>query len=149
MSTRIVIEGILVETPQLRETPNGVKVTTLRILDNPARRVNGEWKQIATTAYEVDVWGKMAEMVAVEFTDRDLVTVTAYNVYTRAWESTQTGKLGADIKATAESVAKRFRPVQATAAAPENTPASEPAPAPAKPAAKRSTTKKPAAKASA
>ncbi|OLT34385.1 hypothetical protein BJF79_07405 [Actinomadura sp. CNU-125] len=124
MSTRITIEGILVETPELRFTPSGVAVTTLRILDNPARRVNGRWEKIATTVYEVEVWTRLAEMAVREFENGDLVTVQAYNVIARSWQSKKNpGETGAAIRATADSVAKRFRPRQDAA---EEVPATEP-----------------------
>lgn len=57
---RIVLTGGLTRDPELRRTPAGTAVTTLRVGYTTQRRVNGAW-QDRSNYVDVEVWGQLAE----------------------------------------------------------------------------------------
>jgi single-strand DNA-binding protein len=57
---RIVLTGGLTRDPELRETPAGASVTTLRLAFSTLRKVDGEWQE-RSNYIDVEVWGVLAE----------------------------------------------------------------------------------------
>ena len=59
---RVVITGALARDPELRRTPKGNPVTTLRLVFTTRRKVDGNWEG-AVNFIDVEVWGAQAESV--------------------------------------------------------------------------------------
>jgi single-strand DNA-binding protein len=57
---RIVLTGGLTRDPELRQTPAGTSVTTLRLGYTTQRRVEGEWRD-RSNYVDVELWGARAE----------------------------------------------------------------------------------------
>jgi single-strand DNA-binding protein len=57
---RIVLTGGLARDPELRETPGGTPVTTLRLAFTTLRKVDGEWQE-RSNYVDVELWGLHAE----------------------------------------------------------------------------------------
>lgn len=57
---RIVLTGGLARDPELRETPSGTSVTTLRLAFSTLRKVDGEWQE-RSNYIDVELWGLHAE----------------------------------------------------------------------------------------
>jgi single-strand DNA-binding protein len=57
---RIVLTGGLTRDPELRETPAGTSVTTLRLAFTTLRKVDGEWQE-RSNYVDVELWGLHAE----------------------------------------------------------------------------------------
>jgi single-strand DNA-binding protein len=57
---RVVLTGGLTHDPELRHTPSGTPVTTLRLGYTTQRRVGGEW-QDRSNYVDVELWGAQAE----------------------------------------------------------------------------------------
>lgn len=74
-----LIEGRLAFTPELRFTPNGNQVATLRVLFNDSYRdKSGNWQNGKTRSLDVACWRELAERV-VELNKGDLVLVELGN----------------------------------------------------------------------
>lgn len=56
----VVVSGNLTRDPELRHTPAGTAVATLRIAVNDREKINGEWQDRASY-FDVTVWGNQAE----------------------------------------------------------------------------------------
>ena len=57
---RVVIEGNLTKDPEVRQTPSGTSVATLRVAVNDRIKRGEEWVD-AAYYFDVVVWGKTAE----------------------------------------------------------------------------------------
>jgi len=59
------IGGNLTKDPEIRHTPSGAAVTTMRVaINEPAgKKKDGEEREEITTFVDVEVWGKTAEYV--------------------------------------------------------------------------------------
>ncbi|ADD45032.1 single-stranded DNA-binding protein [Stackebrandtia nassauensis] len=74
-----LIEGRLAFPPELRYTPNGNQVATMRLLFNDSYRdKSGNWKNGKTRSLDVTCWRELAERV-VELNKGDLVLVELGN----------------------------------------------------------------------
>jgi single-strand DNA-binding protein len=60
---RVVITGNLTADPELRSTPSGTAVCSLRIACNTRRKENGEWAD-KPNYFNITVWGAQGENVA-------------------------------------------------------------------------------------
>jgi single-strand DNA-binding protein len=60
---RIVLTGGLTRDPELRETPGGTSVTTLRVAFTTLRKVDGQWQE-KSNYIDVELWGMQAENAA-------------------------------------------------------------------------------------
>lgn len=60
---RIVLTGGLTRDPELRETPSGTPVTTLRLAFTTLRKIDGRWRE-QPNYVDVEVWGQRAENAA-------------------------------------------------------------------------------------
>lgn len=69
--------GNLVEAPELRHTPNGVPVVSVRIATNKNKKNDaGQWEPIASTFLTATAWRKQAEDIANTFNKGDRITVS-------------------------------------------------------------------------
>jgi single-strand DNA-binding protein len=57
---RIVLSGGLTRDPELRETPGGTSVATLRVAFATLRKVDGQWQE-RPNYIDVELWGLHAE----------------------------------------------------------------------------------------
>lgn len=77
MSQVITITGNLTADPELRFTPNGTAVCSLRVAVNTRYKdERGEWQEGEATFYKVSCWRQLAENVAETFTKGQTITVT-------------------------------------------------------------------------
>jgi single-strand DNA-binding protein len=60
---RVVLTGGVAAEPELRRTPSGAPVMTLRIAFATQRKVDGEWQQ-KSNYVDVELWGVQAENAA-------------------------------------------------------------------------------------
>ena len=60
---RVVMTGNLTADPELRSTPSGTPVCSLRIACNTRRKVEGEWVD-KPNYFDVTVWGGQGESAA-------------------------------------------------------------------------------------
>ncbi len=58
--SRVVLTGNLTRDPELRSTPSGTSVCSLRLACNTRRRQDGEWVD-RPNYFDVTVWGAQAE----------------------------------------------------------------------------------------
>lgn len=60
---RVVLTGGLTRDPELRRTPDGTPVVTLRLGFTTVRLVEGEWRE-RSNYIDVETWGSQAENAA-------------------------------------------------------------------------------------
>jgi single-strand DNA-binding protein len=77
-SVRLTIVGNLGSKPELRETPNGKKVTTLNV-------ATGAYDAIAPAWFRVTVWGKAAEHCCEYLVTGQEVSVEAKGLEARVY----------------------------------------------------------------
>lgn len=82
----ITIRGNIGGEPELRFTPGGKAVLNFTVADNLSKRnASGEWENISTTWWRVQVWEKDAENLAETLSKGDRVIVEG-TVHSRDWE---------------------------------------------------------------
>ena len=76
MSAPITITGRLGADPELRFTPSGAAVVSLRVVtDRRFKNAAGEWESKDTSWWSVQAWKQLAENVAESLTKGDLVVI--------------------------------------------------------------------------
>lgn len=98
---RVVLIGNLTKDPELRYTPGGQPVTTLRVAVNERRKVNEEWQEVAHF-FDVTVWGKQAENCSQYLRKGRPVAVDG-RLSSRQWETPEGQKRSA-VEVVAERV---------------------------------------------
>jgi len=98
---RVVITGNLTADPELRSTPSGTPVCSLRIACNTRRKEDGEWVD-KPNYFNVTVWGGQGENVARYLSKGRPVAVDG-RLEWREWE-TQEGNKRQAIDIIADSV---------------------------------------------
>jgi single-strand DNA-binding protein len=89
--TTTIITGNLTDDPELRYTPNGTAVASLRVAVT-ARVKDGEgWKDGDTSFFRVNVWRQLAENAADSLSKGDRVIVTG-RLKARSWETPEGDK---------------------------------------------------------
>jgi single-strand DNA-binding protein len=124
-----IVEGNLAEAPEIRFTPTGQTVCTLKVAHNRRRRDNaGEWTDTTPMWIAVTCWGALAEHCA-DFAKGDTVIVHARDdlgthAYLRTDPETSEQTPAAILQVTAATVglSARFNGAKAV-------PADKPAPA--------------------
>ncbi|MBU1151557.1 single-stranded DNA-binding protein [Patescibacteria group bacterium] len=91
---KVILIGNLTRDPELRETPNGQKVTTFGLATNRAWTTQGGDKKQSAEFHECVAWANLAEISDKFLKKGNLVYVEGY-LKTRSWE--------------AEDGAKRFK----------------------------------------
>lgn len=81
----VVLSGNLTRDPELRHTPSGVAVASLRLAVNERRKVNDEWTDRANY-FDVTVWQKLGEFACERLSKGSAVTVQG-RLQWREWEA--------------------------------------------------------------
>jgi single-strand DNA-binding protein len=105
---QVTIVGNLTDDPELRYTPNGAAVATLRVAVN--RRVpdgSGGWKDADTSFFRVNAWRTLAENAAESLTRGSRVLVVG-RLRSRSWE-TQEGETRSAVEIEADEVGPSLR----------------------------------------
>ena len=111
-ATQITTIGNLTSDPDLRFTPSGKAVATVRIAVNHRIRQGEEWVDGEPSFYDVTLWEKLAENAAESLRKGDRVLVTG-QVHTEAWTDTDGAKRTKQVITDAEIGASlRFTTVQ-------------------------------------
>jgi single-strand DNA-binding protein len=139
--TPVTLAGNLAADPDLRFTPTGVAVATLRLAVTPRRREqDGTWSDGETSWYRVTCWRQLAEHAADTLTKGARVLV-AGRLRIRQYE-TDDGRRGTTAEVDADDLGPSLKWATATVTrtsagngtpAPASTPAGAPAGAPADP----------------
>jgi single-strand DNA-binding protein len=90
-ATQITTAGNLTSDPDLRFTPSGKAVATVRIAVNHRIRQGEAWVDGEPSFYDVTLWEKLAENAAESLRKGDRVLVTG-QVYTQAWTDSDGAK---------------------------------------------------------
>lgn len=98
---RVVLIGNLTKDPELRHTPNGQSVTTLRIAVNERRKQDDEWKEVAHF-FDVVVWGRQAE-TSTDYLSKGRGVAIDGRLQSRSWETPEGQKRSA-VEVVAERV---------------------------------------------
>jgi single-strand DNA-binding protein len=98
---RVVLTGNLTADPELRSTPSGTPVCSLRVACNTRRKEEGEWVD-KPNYFNVTVWGGQGENVARHLTKGRPVAVDG-RLEWREWE-TQDGSKRQAVDIIADSV---------------------------------------------
>lgn len=104
---RVVLIGRLTKDPELRFTPEGVPVTTLRIAVNRMRRKDGGQE---TDFFNIVVWRKLAELCA-EYMKKGRLVAVEGRLRRRSW-TTSEGQLRSDVEIVADNVQFLDRPAK-------------------------------------
>jgi len=111
-ATQITTIGNLTTDPDLRFTPSGKAVATVRIAVNHRTRQGEEWVDGEPSFYDVTLWEKLAENAAESLRKGDRILVTG-QMHTEAWTDTDGAKRTKQVITDAEIGASlRFTTVQ-------------------------------------
>ena len=100
---RVVLTGNLTRDPELRSTPGGTSVCSLRVACNTRRKdASGEWVD-KPNYFDVTVWGAQGENCAQYLSKGRPVAVDG-RLEWREWEEKDTGKKRQSIDIIADSV---------------------------------------------
>ncbi|HYU57709.1 MAG TPA: single-stranded DNA-binding protein [Actinomycetota bacterium] len=93
---QIVIVGNLTDDPELRYTPNGAAVTNFSVAVSRRGKdeVTGQWKDLDTSFFRVNVWRATGENVAESLSRGDRVIVVG-RLRQRSWETPEGDKRSA------------------------------------------------------
>jgi single-strand DNA-binding protein len=100
---RVVLTGNLTRDPELRSTPGGTSVCSLRIACNTRRKdAQGQWVD-KPNYFDVTVWGAQGENCATYLAKGRPVAVDG-RLEWREWEDKETGKKRQSVDIIADSV---------------------------------------------
>lgn len=80
-----------VRDAELRFSPSGVAIGTVRVVSNSRKKVNDEWVDDKVCWLEIICFGQQAESIAEVLKQGDLVTFTG-RLQTEEWEDREGGK---------------------------------------------------------
>lgn len=83
---KVILIGNLTRDPEMRETPNGQKVTTFGLATNREWVTSGNEKKSSAEFHECVAWARLAEVCAKYLKKSKLVYVEGY-LKTRNWET--------------------------------------------------------------
>ena len=87
----VTLVGNLTDGPELRFTPNGTAVVSIRLAVTPRIREGDSWKDGETSFFRVNVWRHLAEHVADSLSRGDRAVVVG-RLRTRSWETPEGDK---------------------------------------------------------
>jgi single-strand DNA-binding protein len=87
----VTLVGTLTDGPELRFTPNGIAVASVRLAVTPRIREGDSWKDGETSFFRVNVWRDLAEHVAGSLSKGDRAVVVG-RLRTRSWETPEGDK---------------------------------------------------------
>jgi hypothetical protein len=93
-----IVKGTIAHISAIGETRKGDPILTVTVYDNQRRLVEGEWKDIASTKYELTYSRGLAERIAASFHTGDAVLAEAENLTVSTY-TTRDGGSGAAVKA--------------------------------------------------
>jgi single-strand DNA-binding protein len=101
---RVILTGNLTRDHELRNTPSGTSVCSLRLAVNTRRKNNssGEWEDKANF-FDITVWGAQGENVAQYCAKGRPIAVDGRLEY-REWEDKETGAKRSAVQIVADSV---------------------------------------------
>jgi single-strand DNA-binding protein len=100
---RVVLTGNLTRDPELRNTPSGTSVCSLRLACNTRRRdASGEWVD-KPNFFDITVWGAQGENCAQYLSKGRPVAVDG-RLEWREWEDKDSGKKRQSVDIIADSV---------------------------------------------
>lgn len=102
---RVVLIGRLTRDPELRFTPEGIPVATLRIAVNRMRRKDGSQE---TDFFNIVVWRRLAELCA-EYMKKGRLVAVEGRLRRRSW-TTSEGQPRSDVEIIADNVQFLDRP---------------------------------------
>jgi single-strand DNA-binding protein len=105
---QVTVVGNLTDDPELRYTPNGAAVATLRVAVN--RRIpdgSGGWKDAETSFFRVNAWRTLAENAAESLTRGSRVVVVG-RLRSRSWEN-QEGETRSAVEIEADELGPSLR----------------------------------------
>lgn len=105
---RVVLVGNLTRDIELRSTPSGKSVATLRMAVNRRWRKDNDEKGESTDYFNVVVWDKLAELCN-EYIGRGSPVAVDGRLQSRSWE-TQEGQKRSIVEVVAENVQFLSRP---------------------------------------
>jgi single-strand DNA-binding protein len=88
----VTLVGNLTDGPELRFTPNGIAVASIRLAVTPRLRERDGWKDGETSYFRVNVWRDLAEHVVDSLSKGDRVVVVVGRLRTRSWETPEGDK---------------------------------------------------------
>ena len=89
---QVTIVGNLVDDPELRYTPNGAAVCTIRVAVNRRfKDESGQWKDGETSFFTVNAWRSLAENAAETLTRGQRAIITG-RLQQRSWETQEGDK---------------------------------------------------------
>lgn len=98
----VVIKGNLTRDPEMRYTPKGTAITNISIAVNEVWNDDQGEKHEKVHFFDVDVWGKRAEVVAQYFYKGKPILVTG-KLKQETWDDKETGKPRSKIKIVMDS----------------------------------------------
>ena len=106
---RVVIEGRLGGDPELRFTPSGKEVASMRVATNDRKRDDGsgQWSDVDTTWWTVTAWGDLAKNIVESLVKGDLALIHG-RVRDRSWED-QSGATRTEKEIVADAVGPSLR----------------------------------------
>ncbi len=111
MTAQVTVIGNLTKDPDLRFTPSGDAVASMRVAVNERIKDGAEWKDGEPSFYEVKVWRKLAEQAAESLQKGQRIVVVGkmkIETYT-----TKDGEQRSSVVITADEIGEsiRFRTV--------------------------------------
>ena len=100
---RVILTGNLTRDPELRNTPSGTSVCSLRLAVNTSRKdASGNWVD-KPNYFDITVWGRQGENVAQYLAKGRPVAVDG-RLEWREWEDKETGAKRSAVEIVADSV---------------------------------------------
>jgi single-strand DNA-binding protein len=98
----VIIKGNLTRDPELRYTPNGTAISNLGVAVNESWTNDQGEKQERVHFFDVDAWGKRAEVIAQYFHKGKPILVQG-RLKQESWTDKETGQKRYKVKITMDS----------------------------------------------
>lgn len=108
MSASITINGRLGRDPETKFAGNGMAITHLSVVSNTRKNVNGEWRDMDTSWWDVKAFAALGEAITDELRKGDLVTITG-TIKQNKWTD-KNGNERTSYEVLANTVAKQITP---------------------------------------
>jgi single-strand DNA-binding protein len=105
--TTTIITGNLTDDPELRFTPNGVAVASVRVAVTARVKDGDAWKDGDTSFFRVNVWRQLAENAAESLSKGDRVIVVG-RLKARSWETPE-GERRSVVEVEADEIGPSLR----------------------------------------
>jgi len=105
--TATIITGNLTDDPELRFTPNGVAVASLRVAVTSRVKDGDTWKDGDTSYFRANLWRTLAEHAAESLSKGDRVIVVG-RLKARTWETPEGDKRSA-VEVEADEIGPSLR----------------------------------------